>query len=284
MRQIALSYISQPEQVLQLMSVGIVVAGFLVSLATWHGEMRLRRVLYILGLGGTSAAATLGQMGWLVVEDWNGPGLSIAFLVSVTSYLAAGYLSGILSIARSRDIKEDRSVAWLGIVPFANLYLFFAAGQNASAMPSRRPAWQRFLADPLLILLSLILFAVPNAVATMIERDVATRTGFADSGGSLAEEIAHGLSADLPMRIDEITQLVEISARDQGLMYVYEVETDRAGFVEGFERNLLELFCGDGGLSDFFTFGLEVDVVYRRASDGARLLDLAITPQTCAGL
>ena len=98
------------------------------------------------------------------------------------------------------------------------------------------------------------------------------------------------LSAKLPQKVDEYTQLVDLKAEGENLIYTFEINTgaksDEATIKEAEERQMKVRVAGGICRSSkrFLESGIGISYIYRSAASKKQLFRYDVTNQTCLDL
>ena len=101
---------------------------------------------------------------------------------------------------------------------------------------------------------------------------------------------AKELSANLPQKVDEYTQLVDLKAEGENLLYTFEINTgaksDEATIKEAEERQMKVRVTGGICRSSkrFLESGIGISYIYRSAASKKQLFRYNVTNQTCQDL
>lgn len=299
LNELAIRYLSLS----QLGMIGInwlvIVAGGILGWLTWKGEKSLRRVSYLLIFAILLFVFTVMQTLWLLAPQAIVDGqIWFIFLVMMLTSLAYGYGTWIIASARSRDVITDGNpgIAAYAFVPLANLYLIFARGEARTSgddIEQPRSRFGRFVGDPLLVILALCIIGAGNVV-TRAGTERATSTSSASSTteaqalGRMAETVGVSATMDrlaadmrlqLPMTIDELTQLVSVVSAHGQLTYDYDI-SQPVTLRPDFGQDLIRQACQPHLLGPVLAAG---GSIRQRYSDpnGTVILDQFVTGADC---
>ncbi|TMV84316.1 hypothetical protein FGG78_21885 [Thioclava sp. BHET1] len=160
---------------MRLYLAGFTLLGFAISLFLLRTTFRLRRAYYVSANFLATAPIALLMSPWLYFTDISGAFFIIMLVVTVAANICLGVAYGVLSRARSYDIKGTGSWAWMGMVPIFNFVLIFAKGQKDIDTPERSRVG-RFCVDPLLILVSLVIVIIASGQVDRAETKTSTAT------------------------------------------------------------------------------------------------------------
>lgn len=269
-----------------LMLVG---AGLCAALVTVNSVFR--RVIYFAYVAGVTTALTVSQFGWVLVPQAAEAGFLWA-VVSLTlgAFVAYGAVSYYGAAARSRHVSGDTSKAWLGFVPFANLWLLFAPGQKTTEDIAPRSAAARFIADPAIVIGSLFLLAITQTIDLMSED-----TPYYDVADSpeLMSMISESMRLDeffqreatltrpeLPIEVDAITRWTGIEANGETLSFVYTLTEEIGGMRPDFKDTIASQFCAEDVYGGEIARGGIIRVIYNQPS-GARVATYDVSSADC---
>jgi hypothetical protein len=253
----------------------LIVTGGLLGALIFTVRIKFRRIAYLWFVAGIGLAFTIAQLGWFLVPAAAKSGLVstlvIALLSSVVLFGAALYFG---SAARSNDIKGTTGSAWLGFVPFANLWLMCARGTGTSRVDEEeRSGIAKFVVDPILVIGGLFVLGLTGIIDKALEQAPApSASESAALSSSVAEtqtlearfaSEAAASSKNLPHRIDEITVLTSIEADGHTLRMVYDVEQAVDRFLPGFKRRIADEMCGAEMFAGELQLGGRLVYLYR---------------------
>jgi hypothetical protein len=282
--QIASHYLFLSERAMAVVDYLVLVAGGVLGWQTWDGEGRLRRIPYFLATLAILLVISMSHIVWLgsrIAAD--GSELSLLFVVSMGILLTGGYLTWVAAAARSRDIGGDPSRAPLAFVPFACFCLFFKAPEVQPDRTVRRRWFARGVGELAVVIFAAVLIAAASSTARHATRAIeqvsaelqaehpavteAIEARLRTEGTirRMADEVRIGL---LPYRVDAITELVEISAQGDALVYEYRVDTDLDDFGQQFATDVSVVTCEEFGA----VFEVGGRVVQRFARDDGHVV------------
>ena len=270
-------------------SFGLVVIGGVIGAFLFNVSWTMRRVAYLWWIAITNLALMLAQLLWALIPVAADAGLlSGLILLCLSSFIIFGMALYYGSAARSNHMDGDTSSAWMGFVPFANIYLMVKRGGDQAG--TKRSAFYRYLADPVLVITALIVFALSQAIGNVLEDTPAYSA--ADSAAlnrvisdaqtveeSLATEVKLSRPA-LPMRVDEITVLSGIEASGRTLLLIYDVEKEVPGFFPGFKNIIAEEQCGQEMFGPDLARGATIVSTFRSPSKRV-IAEYEITQADC---
>lgn len=287
MQDLAIQYVSLSE--VQILGVNFLVfiLGAIVAAFTMKVETGIRRVIYLLIIGGLTAILAVSQLAWTTVTPLPDSNISVIFTFSMIMMIGFGFFYYLAAMARSVDATGTTSKAFLAFIPLANLWLLGTPGKNRSEEASQRNWASKYLLDPVLVMFGLLLFGSNKAVEQYFEslperQEPLIETTAGESSEPFLKSIVSELKASVPRRIDEITILTGISYEGKTLIYQYSVETDMDEFVPGFAASVTKNICRPQALGNQVSSGLiVVEAMYRRASDRKILMDHFIRKGDC---
>jgi len=268
----------------------IILGGFIGSWI-FTVKISLRRVAYLWWFAGINLVLIISQMIWAATPTAaEGGYLSALILFGMGAFPVYGAALYYGSAARSNHIKGTTESAWLGFVPFANLWLLFKGTEISSTDTQQRPVLSRFVLDPVLVIGALFVLSLSQAISKVMEDTALYDTAESQALQSLitnaqtleesfaAEARASG--AQLPIRIDDITTFRSISAEGKTLRIEFDVERDISGFNSGFEAQLASQQCDPSMFATDIARGGRVVLAYY--GPGGGLIDeFEITQADC---
>ncbi|MCE6959360.1 hypothetical protein LAZ40_09880 [Cereibacter sphaeroides] len=270
----------------------LIIAGGVVAAKVLTVEISFRRVTYLWFIALLTLGLSIAQFAWALTPAAANAGL-LAVLMFVMMGLCALYGAGTYyaSAARSRHIGGDTSRAWMGFVPIVNLWLFFKGGDPAAASGTGdRSGFARFVLDPLLVLGALFVITLSRGIDKVMEdtplynqTDSAALRQLLTESRTLEESFADEARltrAQLPVRIDEITLLSGIEARQGTLRMTYDVEQDIPGLRTDFEATLAKAQCAPEVFGTDLARGGVIEMVYR-APSGRIIATYVISQADC---
>ena len=233
----------------------LLISGGFIGSRLFDVQIRFRRVVYLWWLAGCNFTIVLSQLLWMLLPEAATFGMvSPLSIFALGSYVAFGAAIYYGSAARSNDISNRTSSAWLGFVPFANLWLVFRArDKELRDISMSRSTVSAYVLDPILVMGAVIVLASANLIEKSIEEMPARISARSED---LAELISNSQTLEqsfatearlskqsLPMRVDEITVFRDIKANGTTLTLIYDVESSISGFRSGFGDDLAREFC-----------------------------------------
>jgi hypothetical protein len=203
--------------------------------------------------------------------------LLVTAAFSIIALIAAGF--GVAAVARSRNIDGSAGAAFLAVIPFLNLYLVFKRPRDFR--PAAHPAL-RWMFNIVGVVAIVVIFGLSKGVDRLYEtasqaheakysNDPALQAKAmklivgSDIATSLAE-MAAGSSADLPVRVDQITQLTEIRAEGTTLIRIFSVADDRVQMTERFRSSIAKSLCSDAFVRQMLDAGATFEETYVRTN------------------
>jgi hypothetical protein len=273
------------------LAFALIILGGFVGSRIFTVKVSLRRVAYLWWFASINLVLTISQMIWAATPTAaEGEYLSALILSGMGAFLVYGAALYYGSAARSNHIKGTTGSAWLGFVPFANLWLLLKGTEIPSTDAQQRPALSRYVLDPVLVISALFVLSFSQVISKIMEHTAPYDTAESQTLQSLitnaqtleesfaAEAQASG--AQLPIRIDEITTLRSISAEGKTLRMKFDVEREIGGFKSGFEAQLASQQCDPSMFATDIARGGRVVMVYY--GPGGGLIDeFEITQADC---
>lgn len=268
--------------------VGGVLAGIFMNV-----QISLRRVSYLWFIALLTLFVIITQFIWVLT-----PAAADAGMLSVLIITGFGMIGlfGVgmyyASAARSRHICGETSNAWMGFIPFVNLWLIFKGGRSEVSTPSGAPrsAIARYVQDPALVIGALMVFGLSQALSKAMEEttlystsDSAALVELITQSRSIEEtfaEEARYSAAQLPVRIDEITIISDVVAQGRTLRITYDVDLEDITFRPEFADQVAAHQCAPDVFGPAIALGGVVEIVYRR-SDTSIIETYTITQRDC---
>lgn len=271
-------------------ALALVIVGGFAGGMIFTVKITLRRVAYLWFLAGINLALSVSQLGWVALPsalDGNYPGeLLLAMMACLFLYGIATYYG---AAARSNHIDGTTKQAWMGFVPFVNLYLMFARGNtNPGTIAPPVSGWRRWVFDPALVIVGVLVLALGNALSSAIdERDVDAEADALNRYISRSLPVQDSLArkaliydAELPMRVDEITVLKEVSTKGDTLHMIYDIEEDIGRFPSDFDQTLASQLCRISVFGADIARGGKIAIVYY-APNGRAVGEFLIAQDDC---
>jgi len=222
----------------------VIVSAILTDLLkrTTH---KIPRSTYFLNTSLVTFAGSISQFIWVAV--FGAIANDYVFLIAaidITVWLTVGYVLIMLSKARSNDAFGSSGYAALGFIPIANFVLLLKPSMDTTTQPAAKSAT---FGAPAVIIGFIVLGlgraagmeaekAVEHQVSSLPQTENAQSLSdhyyqFYDRKDGLAAGLEYLASLEKPGRIDEITDLVSVSVKDDVLTYDFVI-TDSS--VTGF--------------------------------------------------
>lgn len=240
-------------------------------------ERPLRRVSFLLLMATTWFLIPVSMFPWLMAEEAAKEGmLGVLLAASLVPILIYGVLVYAFSARRSIDMTGTRRKAWMGFIPVINLVLMFTPGQNATERRKERTSFSRFVLDPLLIVVAMMVFTLAELINRVFEETVAnimieSPALTADIAGRTPVEefldlMVTEAKATLPTRVDEITILTGVSRQGEMIRYRYTVERDIESLSPEFGDKITRTVCAGPSLGQLIERGASVIQSYENRS------------------
>lgn len=269
----------------------LVVVGGVVASQIFKVKVAMRRVAYLWFVALAGLALSLSQFVWVLTPAAADAGLLSALVVGGLGSFAlfgAGIYYG--SAARSIHIQGNTRHAWLGFVPFANLWLMFAAAEDKLANPPSQSRFSRSVSDPILVVGALLVLGVSQLIDRALEEaplysssDSQALSELVAKSQTLEESFATEarLSSEaLPVEIDSITTLVSVTSEGRTLRIIYDVSDEIPALNEEFKASLASMQCAPEMFGFDIMRGGTVEMIYR--GPGGRVIDtIVITAAEC---
>jgi hypothetical protein len=240
-------------------------------------------ILYVLAGAIPPSGAGISRMGYFVRAGALALGSTIAIMLATATLrtfapfappslqvvttlaigLASGAYAGLMALGRSVDSGGRRAFAVFGLIPFANLWLAFAAPIPDPARPPYMPksAFLRFLVGFLCLFIG---SAASGGLSAWME----TGQG---STALLEREIA-SINASLPRKLDEITTLVAVRhyGSEKKLVYENSIVLSDGAVIDSdiLKRNNVPVLCSDQGVLSLLKSGYLLEYRYDLVDGG----------------
>lgn len=269
----------------------IAITGGVVGAFLFEVRVAFRRVTYFWWFACLNLFFIMAQLIWLAAPAAAEAGfLSALVIAGLATFFLFGLALYYGSAARSNHIDATTSNAWLGFVPFANLWLMLKAGDPALRVGPERSTFARYVVDPVLVVLAILVLATANVAADaktkMLESRTADATALQNlvSQGQTVSELfaleAAASSKDLPVRIDELTILSRVEARGDTLWMRFEVERENATFKPEFKSMLADQQCAPDMFASAVARGGKLALAYY-GPDGSLIDEFVIAREDC---
>lgn len=279
------------EPVMMALFFALGIAGGVAGPFLFEVRLAFRRVVYFWWFACLNLALVISQLIWLAAPAAAEMGhLSVVVMAGLATFFLFGLGLYYGSAARSNHIDATTSNAWLGFVPFANLWLMFKAGDPALKLGPERSTFARYVLDPVLVVLAILVLATANVAADASDKLLESRTADATalqnlvSQGQTVSELfaleAAASSKDLPVRIDELTILSRVEARGDTLWMRFEVERENASFKPEFKSMLADQQCAPDMFASAVARGGKLALAYY-GPDGSLIDEFVIAREDC---
>ena len=280
--QLALSYIANAGNTIPPIYGALFIGAVLAAVVDRNEDWRMARAPYFAysALVGLMIAAF--QLVWLNVDAAVTNGYLWLFMVTdLGSTCAGGFLIGRFAMGRSRDLRGNARLLPLAFIPIANLYLLFAASPHPDTGHSFYAP--RGFSGGLGVVAGFAMLVVAAGVSGFVEQRMMTKSAsspaveafgpgsiqsMVDSNGlePTLRMLATSTRSELPIRIDEVTNLVRVEANGHALQRTFRV--DRASFElrDRFRGQIDQAVCGDAYLRTLLDAGAAVEERYTNAA------------------
>lgn len=287
----AIALTNQSEGVLTLLGLGTLVVGFIVALSVRSDAIwSLRRVPYFIMTAAAIAFISAAPLAWLLTFE--AMKNEILWVLTASMFLgiaAFGYVYGVLAHARSVNAYGDGSGAWMALVPFANLVLYFK-----HPLEFTKSGWAGFALNFVGVIFGFFLFGIGQVLtevsdealegmARRVENDPELITlsieGMLRSQG--LEDTLRQMAAEVPsQRIDEVTTLLRVEGEGKTLRYLYEVSTDVRVIPISMRLATVQQNCTFEAMRPVIEAGATLEHVYRY-HNGSEVGVITVTRQIC---
>jgi hypothetical protein len=240
LEDLALQYVSLPEDDLRLIGYGFAIAGGVLAGLLHRSTSELCRAPYFAFTGLSFFVVSAAQLIWLGSVPALMGGYVWSFMVfDVLVRVAVGYGVGVIAMARSRNAYGHGRMAALAFIPIANFWLLLTPSKNQ--LSADRASTIPLLTGGLGVLVGFVLLFLGIGVASFLRVETERMAAAAQDDPAM-QEIgidmmirASGLEATLrevalgvptPSKVDEITTIVQVVGDGTTLRYVYEVDSD----------------------------------------------------------
>lgn len=291
LEEFALNLLSRTEGELMALGLLLSVAGFVVSLLFRRGAtLSLRRVPYFIWTAAVFGLVSALPLAWLLTFEASRNGI-LWLLVSIVfgGVFASGIAYGVLGHARSVNAYGNGRSAWMAIVPFVNLVLFFKRPLDWT-----KGTWGKLVANALGILFGFFLLLLGGGLGKVAEHEAEAMAQRAESDPALQQAgidmmlRGQGLEGTLrqmaaevqSQRVDETTTLLRVEGDGTTLRYIYEVSADAVALPTSMRIGLLTQNCTYAALRPVIEAGATVEHLYRRL-DGSEIGTVTVTRELC---
>lgn len=291
MDQLLVSLLLLDEGAMIALAFVLIILGGLIGSRIFNVKISLRRVAHLWWFVGINLALIISQIAWAATPAAaEGGYLSILILFGMGIFPVYGAALYYGSAARSNHIKGTTDMAWMGFVPFANLWLLFKGTLRPATDAQKRPALSRFVLDPVLVIGALLVLSLSQVISKALEEtapyDVAESQALQSliaNAQTLEQSFAaeaQASGAQLPIRIDEITTFRSISAEGKTLRMEFDLERDIDGFNSDFEALLASQQCDPSMFATDIARGGRVILAYY-GPGGGLIEEFDITQVDC---
>lgn len=287
MENLAFQVIMMEEGELMLLGVACMIVGFVIALRLRrHSTLSLRRVPHFLYLAFVTGLISAAPLAWTLTSVAVNAGMLWALVGFVFSMIAlAGFATGVLAHARSVNAYGDGSGAWMGIVPFANLFLMLKRPLDwrSSGWKDRSLNAIGTIAGFVMLILGTGVGKVAEEMTNQMADDAANQSamlaGMAKAQG--VEATLQMIASQVPrQQIDETTTLVRVEADGRILRYVYEVAGQLDALPLNLRVNLAQENCTNEVIRPIISAGASLQHRYIR-TDQSEIGVVEVTPQIC---
>lgn len=294
LEDLAHRYLTLDDAPITLISIGALLLGALIAALTNRSRSEMLRAPFFVIASGIYLAITLVQYLWLNGGDASiGGYLWTILAATLGANVVGGYFLGHAAMARARDAFGDSRMGALVFAPLLNLWLLFKGSQNPHAPKThdgRSP-----LNGGLGVAIGLVFMVTTVLASAHLERLAAE----IESGGyySATEEEAHfaaliaarGLEdaltemsrgVELPVVVDDGTELTRIDPSPTGLRLTYTVFDDKWTPDETFARTVIAEICADPASRAILGVGGVIVEAYEGLGDGL-IVEIAIAAKEC---
>lgn len=285
------------EGVLLALPYALIAGGGVVGAMLMTVRSKIRRTTYLLYASLLALILSVTQVGWLLLSSAAEIGL---FGVTIAGLYGVFFIGGIatyaISAARSQDVRGNTARAWLGFIPLANLWLLFSPGDDTvRGVTKPRSGLARFMGDPLLILMGLVVFVLAQSINTVTEEAMSSEdlydspalqrimgNAITAKGETVEEAFAREelqAQSTLPVQLDDITILTKVQAEGTTLL-MYHLVKDRITLKPAFHQMLADNQCQPEIFRQELTRGGRIQMTYIDP-DGAVIGDYTITGSDC---
>ena len=257
LEELAIQYVTQDEDSLQLMGFGLTVVGAMIAALVTRSNVEIARAPYLAYSALIFFAYCAVQIVWLQsVPAVAGGYLWMLATISLAASIAFGFFLYRIAMARSRDAYGHSRMAFLAFIPIANFWLLLTPSK--SKMSINRTPTIPLLSRGLGVLTGFILLAAGIGVTVYIEQQSQMMEQQAQteppSQQAIVEHMlrSHGVEETLrrlaaesqtPIAIDELTTLSRIEATGTQLRRTYVVEIDDMTITEEFRVSSRNGIC-----------------------------------------
>lgn len=280
-----------------LISLAFGVVGFLLGMWRYqHSVFPMRRVPYVLFVGATTVA--LGLTTALSAFSMLAISYHLLWLITAVQFLCmliSGAMLAWAACGRALSAFGNSGKAWMALIPFVNLILFFAApkaaGQDGASAPS--PASAAVL-NALGTVLGILLLGLANALPDLMAPFIQARTeqdarrpeiasavlDLQIAAGKLESVLSMAAAGVSEVRVDEVTVLLGATATGNSLAYAYRLDIGVQPLDPSVRGRLAQNSCGDVGAMKLLAAGAELAFSFAYA-DGHPTSEFSVTLADC---
>lgn len=291
LEELAIKFVSQDEDKLGSIGLGITVLGFVVAaIVQSRSKGELQRSPYFAFSALLLLISSALTFMWILTEQAVARGVLWMLVGSVFLSIALmGYFYGVISLARSRDAFGTGRYAILALIPLANLVLHLKASKNALS-PNRIPtisllSGRTGIASGFVMAgASIVLSAGFQVQSDRMVENADPEQGIAflvrsqGLDGAL-ETIA--TESQIPIALDEVTTLASIKADGSRLMRTYVVTRGDFILTDQFRAKIQNTVCAYAPFTPLLRAGATIEEVYVK-TDGSLIGAHAVTQHSCA--
>jgi hypothetical protein len=290
LQEAAYKYVMLSEDTLKAIGYALLLLGAAIAGYFHTSSTLVRRGKYFAGIGLIFFLVSLAQVVWLSAPAAIAGGYLWIFLYAdILSSMAGGYAIVVLAKARSRDAFGNPGKAFLALIPFANLWLFFAPSMVSEGQKRGTSIWRGLAA----VVVGLVLFALSlictvainnraNEVAEQSSSDEKVQSASLDliARTQGIESALKDMTSQTPQKIDDVTTLLRIEADRNVLQYVYELSSSANEIPYSFGGQLIGKNCKNNTVIPLLRNGATVKHLYLKP-DGTEIGTVIVTRQIC---
>jgi len=291
LENLAYSYINLDQSLMKLIGFICILIGGGIHYLTSKSSAPITRSMYFFSFGVLFLASALEGLIWLaapsaIVAD----ALFIIVLVEFATFVLFGYLFGFVATGRSKDAYGTTGKWWYGFLPLINLVLLF----KPSISPASSGKWKATI----LVILAFIMMGLAQGLSVGILKTVERNSeAAANQNPIVAEKLAQAAlnngnledvliiaarGVSVPIRIDEVTTLSNVSARGKEIRFRYTLANNVSSIPDSFATNLQRTFC-TGPMKEFIAQGATVTADYQM-ENGTPVRVISVNSRECNSL
>jgi hypothetical protein len=262
-----------------------IIIGGLIGGATDRSQDPLARAPYFgltgMILAAVSAFSLIEAM--VLIAAMKGGFLWVLLVLEFAVLAVAGFATGRIAMARSRDAYGHSGNAALAFIPIANLWLLFTPRPpHRPPVPGREHALAGGAGVFLGLVLSIGSQLTDRAVAASSERRVTAAAAAGELDSVFLPQLLRSVveAETVPQQVDEITRLTALEAGETTLRYIYAVDPGGQDLSGDLRAVVLRNGCTNPTLRRVIAAGATVTMTYRR-TDGTELVSVDLSSQTC---